>query len=200
MQEVLDASLHLVNLPYTILLLTVLVYWSAVIVGALDVDLFDGSADVDADAGGFLGFFNPGQVPVMVLVSFGVFIMWIVSMLVTQQFELTSGWVLLALFVPNTLISFTMARYLTSPLRLVFRKLDEDAVDHIAVVGNLCLIRSTEISEFKGQAEVEVSGAHLVINVRTKEGEVVQRGDEAIVVEYLTEEDCYLVVAFDKEN
>ena len=202
MQELIDASVALVNLPYTILLLICLLYWIAVILGALDVDV-DLDVEVDADvgvAGGFLGFFNPADVPFMLIMSIASLTMWMLSVFATGYFELTTPWIALLLFPVNMLLSFTLARYVSLPFRVIFKRLDEDAVDHVAVVGSLCKIRSTEVSDNRGQAEVEVNQSHLVVNVRTKEEETLYRGNEAVVVDYLEDEDCYLVVGFDSKE
>lgn len=47
MSELLDASLQFPTVVYTIILGIVLVYWAFVLLGALDIDLFGGDADVD---------------------------------------------------------------------------------------------------------------------------------------------------------
>ena len=49
MRELLEASISYVNFPFTVLLGLVLLYWITVIVGLLDLDLFDVDLDVDAD-------------------------------------------------------------------------------------------------------------------------------------------------------
>lgn len=49
MQEFLALILSLPTVIYTVLMALVLVYWLTVIVGALDVDLFDIDADLDVD-------------------------------------------------------------------------------------------------------------------------------------------------------
>ena len=85
MWEVLDASMAVVNLPYTVFLGLILLYWLAVIVGGLDLDLFNVEIDADVDVdtnmdtavsglGGVglavLQFFHVGTVPLMLLLSF----------------------------------------------------------------------------------------------------------------------------------
>lgn len=50
MKELLDASLMVVNLPFTILLALIVFYWITVILGALDMDFLNFEMDADADA------------------------------------------------------------------------------------------------------------------------------------------------------
>ena len=202
MQEIINTSVELVNLPYTVLLVICLVYWSAVIIGVIDVDIgLDIDADVDTpDAAGFLGFFNPAEVPLMLVVSLAAVSMWGLSMFVTDFFAITSIGFALLLLPVNALLGFTVARYASLPFRVIFKRLDEDAVDHVAVVGSMCRIKSSEVANNRGQAEVDVHQSNLLVNVRTKEDEILHRGDEAVVVDYLEDEDCYLVVGFESKE
>lgn len=52
MNELLQASLQFPTVVFTILLGIVLVYWAFVLLGALDIDLFDGDVDVSGAAKG----------------------------------------------------------------------------------------------------------------------------------------------------
>ena len=91
MLELWNAALAAVNLPYTILLGFVCLYWLSVITGVLDistgdvdVDLdidVDADMDVEADAeigwmGGALHFFNFGKVPFMLIMTVVIVSAW----------------------------------------------------------------------------------------------------------------------------
>ncbi len=99
MVEFLELCFTSVNLPFTILLILVFIYWVFFIVGAvgldsldLDFDAFDLDADVDVDVdahldahgGGHAGhssgmfvsmlrFFNVGDIPLMIWATFFAF-------------------------------------------------------------------------------------------------------------------------------
>ena len=97
----------MVNLPFTVLLGLIVLYWLLVALGALDVHLFsdvDGDLhhdmhhEADHDLAGFtkvLHFVGIGDVPVMVIVSVLGLAMWLCSML--ANFYLTDGSQLYAL-------------------------------------------------------------------------------------------------------
>lgn len=58
MSELLAACLMIANLPYTILLVIVVLYWLTVVIGVMDIDIFPelgtGEIDVDVEVGGDL--------------------------------------------------------------------------------------------------------------------------------------------------
>ncbi|RMG67737.1 MAG: hypothetical protein D6722_12680, partial [Bacteroidetes bacterium] len=107
MTELYELSISPPNLPYTILLGLMVVYWLTVIIGAIDLDFLDFDVDVDTDvdvdaevdtevevdgeadgAGGVSGagwflttasFFNLGSVPFMIFMSFLCLSLWVGS-------------------------------------------------------------------------------------------------------------------------
>lgn len=211
MRELLDASVSLVNLPYTVLLCLVLVYWSTVILGVLDHHSFDHDLHTDADVGmggahgGFhslLHFFNVGEVPVMLIVSVMSICMWGASVWITDFFGITSLVIALLLFVPNFVVSAFVAKFVTAPFRAFYRTLEKEAVSHVDVVGRFCQVRTGEVTEAFGQAEVALDqeGVPLRINVRVRNEPPLRKGDEAIVLEYLPEEETYVVTALHSES
>ena len=118
MAEVYEHAFSAVNAPYTVLLIVIVVYWSLVIIGILDIDLFDFDVDTDAgidiegveadggDVGGaggmsVLGFLNVGEVPIMLYASLIILEMWIISMELTEWFGTDRAWIAWALVLPN---------------------------------------------------------------------------------------------------
>ena len=109
MIELYEAAFSGINVAYTVLLILVLLYWCIVMLGIVDLNLFDvdldvgggagtdfdvGGVDVHADVdasidvdgaaesvGGFswLAYFNMGEVPIMIYATIVVLVMWIVS-------------------------------------------------------------------------------------------------------------------------
>ena len=88
MSEFIDAILSPVNLVLSIFLLGCFGYWAMVCLGALDIDVFDfdfdADGEVDVEPGGtsslsLIRFFNLGEVPLTVLASIFVLILWVVG-------------------------------------------------------------------------------------------------------------------------
>ena len=199
----------MVNLPFSVLLGLIVLYWLLVALGALDVHLFsdfesdlhhdldhDAHHDLDSDLGSFtkiLHFVGVGDVPVMVIVSVLGLSMWLGSMI--ANYYLTGGSQLyaLALLVPNFLISAIVTRYVTLPMRPLFRSLSKDRGAGEEVLGRVCQIVTSEATPTFGQAEITRSGAPVLINVRTLDDAVLVKGARAAVVRSDAEKGVYYI-------
>ena len=216
MRELLEASLSAANLPLTVALGLIVLYWVSVILGALDINAFDfdldpdvdldtdveidTDADVDADAGapGSIGivvlrFFHVGRVPIMILLSFLVLSLWTISLL-ANDFLGNRGFVISAfLLIPNIVVSLFVTKFCTLPIRAIFDQLEDTGGGTIEARGQLCVIKSLRVDGKGGQAEVKTGAAPLLLNVRTRNGEVIQRGEEAVVVEPDQDKKTYFI-------
>ena len=201
MSEVFDQAFRMVNLPFTVLLGLIVLYWLLVALGALDVHLFsdvdhDVNHEFDHDVSGFtqfLHFIGVGDVPVMVIVSVLGLSMWLGSML--ANYYLTGGSQLyaLALLIPNLAISIVVTRYVTLPLRPLFRLINKDCGPGEEVLGRVCQIVTSEATPTFGQAEITRSGASVLINVRTLDDAVLLKGAHAAVVRSDSEKGVYYI-------
>ena len=251
MQEVLTESIQWVNLPFTVLLGIVILYWCMVALGVLDIHLFgdadvdlhtdvhsdlhmdvDGDIDADMDghpfvpgdpphltgdkAGGIskeltgdqsgsfwinaLSFLNIGQVPVMLVLSVLVLCLWLGSMIVNHY--VTGGTALLALaaLVPNFVVSIIATRYITMPFRPLFRVLTRERDEKIQIVGQRCIVTTSEATPEFGQAEIKTEGAPLLLNVRTINDAYFVRGETAVVVRHDSERGIHFIAPLPKTH
>jgi len=229
--EFIQLCFALPNLPFTILLILVFLYWIMVIVGAIAPDAIGG--EIDADAGGHfdgghfdgahidghvetgdagahlpegsalahvLHFFNVGEVPLMVIISFFSFCLWAASILSTHYLGDTFGpFAALILLVPNVIASLFLAKFLTMPFKPIFRHMNSGLAAPTKIVGKTCIIKTPEASRYAGQAEMATGASPILLNVRTKEGETLTKGEEALIVEHDGARDIYTVVKYDLE-
>ena len=215
MREVFLEAVAFCNLPFTVLLGLVVVYWLLVALGALDTDFgadaeLDASVDADVDADGHharhmhadaeagwfsnvLHFINVGDVPLMVVLSVMALCLWLGSMIANHYW--TGGNTLLALaaLVPNSVLSLVVTRYVTLPLKPLFRLLRRDEDEHVPVVGRQCRITTSEANGSFGQAEIATEGAPLLIDVRTLDGGSITRGTTAVVVRADNDRGIYFI-------
>ncbi|MFT5619620.1 MAG: hypothetical protein ACI85I_002867 [Arenicella sp.] len=211
MLEFLEASLLNINLPYTILMLVVLIYWVSVILGVLDFDFLDFDvdvdmdldvdvdADIDIDAGGGFGFsqalyfFNIGSLPFMIILSFLAFFMWSASVLTNHYIGNSSWLIALGLFIPISIGSLFLTKFATIPFVKMFAAMEQET--DIEVIGKECvLMESADSIHIAHGKVVTESGLVQMINVQTiEEGKVISKGTTVIIVEYDEKKKCYLV-------
>ena len=244
MKELIDAAFSAVNLIPTILFGLIIVYWIFVVVGALDINLFDFSVDsgdidldaevdidVDADAeidldadleadvdtdidtdmesemaaqghveGGvvmslnsILSFFNLGKVPFMILMSFFTLSLWVISILANYLLFNQSVLISLLLLIPNIIASLFVAKILSTPFALVTSKMLKNNADNFKYQGKICtmLMKATETRI--GQGEIDYNGSVIRVNVLTKKGTVIEKGETGLIINRIKEKNCYLV-------
>jgi hypothetical protein len=142
-----------------------------------------------------LVFFNLGQVPFMVFMSFLILPVWVISILTNHYLANASLFVGLLLLIPNLIISLFIAKFLTMPFVKMFSYLYKDP-EQEDVVGKICTVLLPASSIRMGQAIIKSRGNTLMLNVKTAEGESLEKGKSAIVLEFRKDKNYYLVQQF----
>lgn len=219
MLEFIDLIFSSVVLPFTLLLAVLLTYWLLFILGAVSLDMFDidfdaevstdadleFESDVDVTGGNpllsFLKFFNVGDIPIMILLTVLILVLWIMSLVTTLYFNPeNSGWIALAWVVPNLVISLFLTKFLTTPLRRLFQQMKKGIAAPTKIVGNNCIITTGEATQTSGQAEMrQEGGPPISLNVRSKPGMKLLRGDEARVIAHNKSDNTFVVIPADLE-
>lgn len=214
MQELLDASIQGANIIPTALLIFTLIYWLVVILGVIDLDMFDIDIDVDTDIdidgpevdanvsvgwlNSVLAFFNLGQIPLMIFISFLVLPMWIISVQLNHLIGNTSFLLGVVFLIPNLLVSLFVAKFLTMPFVRLFSKMSEEGETTATMIGKICRVILPLNSDSVGQVEVNVDGSNYRISAKTTEDIVMQKGEEGLVIEYHENGKYYVVEPYDK--
>lgn len=226
MMELISEAFRLVNLPFTVLLILVVLYWLLVAIGALggpapDADLevhadahIDHEVDIDtmhhhveghhsghgqSDGGNFWGntlkFVNLGDVPVMVVLSVLILSMWSFG-IVANRYWTGGSYVLAAGFLAlNLVVSVVVTRYVTLPLKPLFRILNKQYDEKVEILGKHCRIVTSEATPDFGQAEIATDGVPLLIHVRTMNDAILRRGDIAVVVREDSDRRIFFITA-----
>ena len=182
------------------------VFWILTLLGAVGVDSLD--ADLDAggdDASGDLGdipaamlrVVNAGFVPLTVVLSILILMMWIASILLNYYFNPGQSWLLAGGFLSSPSCSRVIAtKIITQPLVPFMRKLKE-AENAAPVIGEVGIVRSIQMDSKYGQVEVErPDGAPALLNARLgADAEPVPRGTPVAIISLDEATGVYLVRA-----
>ncbi len=247
MMDLITQAFLPMNLPLTVLLLLMVLYWITVIIGVLDVDLFhihapdsdidfhtdfdlhtdvdaDIHADIDTDVdtdlhadvghdhdGGDIGteggigwsilrFFYVGEVPIMVLSSVLILSLWTISMAANQWLNPTRSFLLaFPLLAGNLVVSLFICKVVGMPLRKMYRSLNVDSNASRTVIGRICVVTTTTVSQRMGQAEMKSKGAPILLNVVSEGGHEFKKGDEAVVTGKIEDKGVYTIAPVDLE-
>ncbi len=220
MIELFYESIRLVNLPYTIFFLCAVLYWALYLIGVLGHDVLhlhghadvgtdfggDGHGDLGGDAGAhghgigaLFDFVYAADVPVTVIASVLSFCMWAISILVNYYTGNTSMLLAAGLALPVFAGGLVATKVVLKPFVPLLKVAFDQSSDVIHVIGQLCTVTSLEASPRHGQAEVPLKGAPLQLNVKTRAGVSLKKGDEAVVI--AREDDgTYIIAAFDGDS
>lgn len=214
MIELFYESIRLVNLPYTIFFLCAVLYWALYLIGVLGHDVLDFQSDVDVDGGTDVGgdagahghgigalfdFVYAADVPVTVIASVLSFCMWAISILVNYYTGNTSMLLAAGLALPVFAGGLVATKVVLKPFVPLLKVAFDQSSDVIHVIGQLCKVTSLEASPRHGQAEVPLKGAPLQLNVRTRAGVTLKKGDEAVVIAR-DDDGTYIIAAFDGDT
>ncbi|MEK6476602.1 hypothetical protein WJR50_03670 [Catalinimonas sp. 4WD22] len=202
MNDLFNAAVAAPNIIPTALLIFVLVYWIVVILGAIDVDSIDIDVDMETDVDGeisvswlnhVLAFFNLGQVPFMVFMTFLIVPLWAISVMTNYYLGNQSFILSLILLIPILIVSAFVAKFATQPFVKLFSHLDNNYDRGERQIGKICTLMTTATNIKAGQARINTSGAPLLLNVVTDDGVNLFSGDTAIVLEYIPDRNVYLI-------
>ena len=191
-KEIWEQSLMSYNLPLTVLLALVLVFW---IVSLLGVGGFDTDLDLDleggAEAGGALGFLlrvvNAHDIPLMLILSLLSLLMWAFALASNYSFNPNESATLALVYLfPNFIVSVLVVKGVTHPLRPLFRSITLDQEHHEPLIGSGGHVKSRVLDSDFGQCEVaRPNGAPALLNCRLAEGdEPLVRGKEILVIAF----------------
>lgn len=175
----------------------------------------DTDVDTDLDAGGdssssdsgqghgsLMGIFhgalkavNATDVPLMIVLSILMIMMWMCAMLGNLWFNSGGGDVRATLIALGAVAAgLVLTRLATEPLKPVFRAMKGAGSENRPVVGRSGTVRTAEITDESGQVEIEEKGEVILLNARLAEGaSPLERGTEVIVYKYDADSGIYYV-------
>ncbi len=208
MKELFEASFSLVNIIPTFLMVFVMLYWLVVFMGFVDPDI-DLDVEKDAEigshsaAGGLnwiLVFFNLREIPLMLFVSLVALPLWVMSVLFNYYTGNTSAIFSILMLVPGLFASLLIAKVVSVPFGRLFGSLKKGTEQPGKVIGRVCVVTSTASYNQVGQCFIKDRNDTLVLNITTSEGNTIEKGKEAIIIQYNPEKRCYMVEPYEVEE
>lgn len=186
---------------FTVLLGVAVVYWLISLSGMVDSDVPDGDlSDGVADLGGLLATLGLHGVPLPLAITLVALCGWLFSYFAELLLGIHMGggllhWlyggvVLIASFVVGVIVTAQLIR----PLRPLFKPAQHLPIEK-RLTGTLCTVRSGSVDRTRGRADAHIEGDHLILQVRSDKP--LARGDRAILIHYLAEENAYWVIPED---
>ena len=211
MKELWAEAILPYNLPLTILLGLMVLFWLMNLTGALGTDSLDldGDAEVDvnASADGHFGFggvissllksVNAGTFPLTIVLSILILMMWMASILLNHYFNPDHKMSHALGFAFGALVIGIIAtKAVTQPLVPFMRRL-KAAEDAPPVVGEIGVVRSIQLDSQYGQVEVSrTDGAPAILNARLGDGsDPLPRGSRVVIVSMDEKTGVYLAYA-----
>ena len=201
MLELYQETLKPHNLPFTVLLLLVFVYWLVAIIGVVDLDVsFDLDVDADVDEGAGKLFSSMvkltglAEVPAIFIASVFAVLMWAINLLANQFFNPDSSIkIALILAVLTIIISFIFTRLLVRPLAPLAELLTGSELE-AEILGAEATVTTSSITNDFGRVEVPFDGRSILLNAILSEGvEPLAKGAKVLVVSKLENADTYIV-------
>ncbi len=204
MLELLAESIAFYNLPLTVLLGLVILYWVVSAIGVLDLEFdfdLDGDFSVEAGSalgalGGLLRFANADRVPTMIVATVFVLFLWGFGMALNLIFNQTGSYLLAGLlFLPNFIASLICTKLVTLPLKGLFTKFRLEGEVQEPIVGRSGIVKSAQVDEIYGQVEVLTASSPLLLNARVTSGSGLSlaKGTQVLIFDHDSEREIFLV-------
>lgn len=230
MIDLLQETVKLHNLPFTILLLVVVVYWLIASIGLVDLDGGVADADVDLDvdvdldmdidadldvdtdfelsdhasgltSNGLLKFAGLGEAPLIFILSLLALFLWATNFLANYYIN-PEGSLKTAflLLIPVLIVSFILARLSIKPFAPLMKYIRSK--EPVAqIAGSIGKVESGKLDHEFGRITVDFDGRpQLIRAVLTDQHEPLQKGAQVLVIQKQTDSDVYLVRPYDNEE
>ena len=200
--EFLDVAFSFPSVPFSFLLMVVVVYWLLVIIGGTGFDAVDGGhTGPAARPDRLLTAVGFGGLPANVAASVMVVVTWLACVAVMLLIVPARGSVGVGPALGASVAAVLVAWLATAALaRAVRRALPGHPLAAADLVGGLCIVRSADVGADSGVAELATGdGAPRLIEVRQSGTDELKTGSTALIVEYEPGDDVFWVRAHEPD-
>jgi hypothetical protein len=163
-----------------------------------DTDVHHGGEISEGGPGGImqsLMFFNVGKVPLLILLSFFTVPLWFMVLLVNYYLNVESIATALLLLIPEMIICLFIAKFLTSPIAHLFKRIEETTGQATDFTGKTAFVRFDMEKNKPGYIEIDENGKNIVLHALCEKTSLA-KGERVLIIELYTEENYYIVEPF----
>ena len=131
----------------------------------------------------------------MMLLSFFALFWWSGSVMSNYYLGISALWLALLLLIPMAILAALLAKVFTTPFKGFYKKLNSSEKD-LDLTGKICELTTSLKGKSTGQAELWFDSRHLLIYVKSLDGENLNRGEKVFVVSHNKEDSIYFVKPF----
>ena len=182
---------------FTVVLIVLSLLWLLTLAGLFDLDILDIATEGDQEGGSasWLEKLGLNGVPLTVSLtlldiyafSFSYLARKYAAPLFDGVLTATAQGALIAAFA--IIIALPLSVVCVRPLRRFFAT--HEAVSKSDLIGTVCTLTTSSINETFGQA---VTADGMLLSVRTASPNTISKGTKIVLIDYLSEQDCYSVV------
>ena len=195
MSEFLAAALSLPTVVFTVMLGCFLVYALLTLAGALDIEWLDGLLGIDDVDDSFLegGLHAMGVagIPITVFAGVSCTFAWLLS-IAAMKFLPDATLVKVGAGLGAAILGMLLGSRAVRPFRGIF--VTADGPHREQLVGKICTIRSLQVDDARGTAEI----GDFIAEVRCFRENALTLGSKAIVYDYDTDQGIYHVGPIDE--
>jgi len=148
-----------------------------------------------------MSFFYLGRIPVTVLVTLLVSSMWFIVMLANHAVNPSGGLLLgLPIAVGAVVVSLFVVKIAGWPFARLYQAMNATRGEMRSVIGKMCVLITSVAPGRTGQAQVKTIGAPAVVNVTCEDGVSLDRGSEAVILEFRKASNVYVVAPVDLDE
>lgn len=186
------------NLPATMLLGVVLLYWIINLLGLIDAEVFEHDADLDHDHDGFgnkvLDFLVGTDLPITFVISIFALVLWLGVCSTNAILGVSNLFLALPIYLVGFFGALALTRIITLPLSKLYALLKKEELEAFPIdfSGKTAIVVIDCNDHFTGQAELEDKGSVIRLSIRTFPGKVLRKGEIALLVEQSADKNHYI--------
>ncbi len=183
---------------FTVPLMIMIVFWIIALLGAIDIEILDGSGDTESSEGtgsSFLESLGLDGVPLTVAITlielYGFVFAYLAKKYISPLFDgvITATATGLIIVVLAFVVAIPLAAISSKHMRQFFTT--HEAIQKSELIGTVCTVTTQTVTESFGQARAEDG---MIYSVRTSPGEVIPGGSLVVLIDFDKEKDIYIVV------